>query len=750
MASKLLIMICVFLIFSSLIFAANPSSNPTTWWDSFVDDFFNIFGVEPELSFDLKKHNPLGDKQEYIFKTSINNQNKYFDYEVKVLSKKANIETWLEYYEERICEEEVFDYLDLKKGKNGTIIFKTEYYDCSTWIIVTKKEARKKLMDDNDLSRIVVRRKWGVCPEENRVYMPEGMQPAWTCEQRVDIIVDYAGRKYIEFAQWLQNSGSWSGMFNGTKESGGNIVLAEYDDIFELNKDNNNGWVFFHCNDTVTDVINSGNMPSAYFINGTKAGVNDPNLTTGTIGSGFSFDGIDDVITVGNIPNNFDHDGFRTANAVIAFHFRPIGDGTTNQYILDMSGKIQMTLNSTSCGNDGILWSVSSNAATYVSKCLYVNGTLNSGDWNAFVWTADASGNDLYINGVKFYTDTNANDIGSAADPFTIGSARGGASFAKFDMDMPYIGNETWTQADVDLFGNRSSGSFLSNGIGDGSESNWNILEYYNQSGDVNITVRSSADNSSWSAWVEKQANVDLDINGTKYIQWNASWLSTAPELEYVNITAIVPNAPPTTPTGLKPTNNSVFAGNSVVFNWTNSTDIEGADITYNLQISQDNKDFTSLIYFNNSINETATPTGDNVTLGTGDYYWRVLAYDKANSTWANTQFIDFTQIDAPTTPDIYPTGTYHNYSFNGICENSTGLGTINYEFYFGSNNPPTTLVQNTTATTFANDYVNGTYYFRCRANNEQYNSRYTSVTIVNLDNTAIWNSTVEIETTVI
>ncbi|GAH11274.1 unnamed protein product, partial [marine sediment metagenome] len=42
----------------------------------------------------------------------------------------------------------------------------------------------------------------------------------------------------------------------------------------------------------------------------------------------------------------------------------------------------------------------------------------------------------------------------------------------------------------------------------------------------------------------------------------------------------------------------------------------------------------------------------------------------------------------------IYPSATDHNFSFNGICENSSDIdsATINYEFYLDSSNPPTTL----------------------------------------------------------
>ncbi|GAH11284.1 unnamed protein product, partial [marine sediment metagenome] len=130
--------------------------------------------------------------------------------------------------------------------------------------------------------------------------------------------------------------------------------------------------------------------------------------------------------------------------------------------------------------------------------------------------------------------------------------------------------------------------------------------------------------------------------------------------------------------------------------NWTNSTDEDGDDIIYYLEISTDNN-FVTVDYANTTITETdlSGRTEDNVSLADGDYYWRVLAYDiEGNSSWSDVFAFNLSNPFVPSTPQIYPSATDHNFSFNGICENSSDIdsATINYEFYLDSSNPPTTL----------------------------------------------------------
>ncbi|MBI5871863.1 hypothetical protein HZB88_02150 [archaeon] len=64
-------------------------------------------------------------------------------------------------------------------------------------------------------------------------------------------------------------------------------------------------------------------------------------------------------------------------------------------------------------------------------------------------------------------------------------------------------------------------------------------------------------------------------------------------------------------------------------------------------------------------------------------------------------------------------------------CASSSDIDgdTINYEFYGSTTNPPTTLLQNSTGTTYAWATTDGnTYYWRCKANDASSASGYTSV----------------------
>jgi len=206
-------LIPIILIGMLLVIPIVSASKETDNWDLFSDWFFSIWGVSPNLQFDLDKHDVKGDKQEYTLKTSI--EEKEFDYEIKILSKSANIETWLEYYVEETCEREItIGYTE--EGKllvNGSYeiykpIYETIKYDCSKWVRATKEQVRNKLNIDNNFTKVRVNGKWGEMPQDNCVYSDEQTMPF--CKQEVDIILSFGGRKYIEYATWEQTSGSWN------------------------------------------------------------------------------------------------------------------------------------------------------------------------------------------------------------------------------------------------------------------------------------------------------------------------------------------------------------------------------------------------------------------------------------------------------------------------------------------------------------------------------------------------------------
>ncbi|WP_224490428.1 fibronectin type III domain-containing protein [Robertkochia flava] len=87
-------------------------------------------------------------------------------------------------------------------------------------------------------------------------------------------------------------------------------------------------------------------------------------------------------------------------------------------------------------------------------------------------------------------------------------------------------------------------------------------------------------------------------------------------------------NEVPTIPILLSPANNSLVDGVNVTFSWEGSSDPEGEEISYNLQLS-DEADFTHII-FSDELNENGYTT--ELTKGKY-YYWRVRAKDASNNT---------------------------------------------------------------------------------------------------------------------
>jgi len=500
-------------------------------WNFDIGEEINIDPIwEGIPDLDLIGNEKVSEKhiiQTYRLKT-YQKTNKIFNYERKVLSGDANATYYIEMYQKENCTRQIPDAIIPDEG-NGTLTFINEIYDCSFWTRVSEEGKKVKLNKSNTYEDIRINIIGGDIPNCFKTFYGE------RCQQSGDIIPEFSGVKYPEFEQWLMESGSWSGTHYGTRESNGDLILAKYTDIFETFKDDDESWVMLNCNDTTINVLNTGNMPVAKAINGTKASPTDPDIVAGTVGNAFVFDGVNDTFSLGTITANFDHGGFRN-KMTFAMQFRPYGDATTNQYVYDWGGKGDMRLNATGCETHGILveWCSS---ATCQAKCLYNNGTLNWKDWNEFVMTKNSTGSDYYINGVRVYTDSVTTDIDVSASDNRFGSKRDSTSFAKVDIDNIYFSNETWTQSDIDNFGNISDGSFLSNGLGSGSIINWEELECYNQSGDVTLEFRSSPDNSSWGAFAEKQCGDNLGMSNIQHIQFNATFADATPaQLEYVNI----------------------------------------------------------------------------------------------------------------------------------------------------------------------------------------------------------------------
>ena len=121
--------------------------------------------------------------------------------------------------------------------------------------------------------------------------------------------------------------------------------------------------------------------------------------------------------------------------------------------------------------------------------------------------------------------------------------------------------------------------------------------------------------------------------NTTNYTEW----FSSGNESSRINIT-IVNQLAPTVPQLYLPLNRTT-SSSVVEFNWTNSTDVNGDAIYYILQVSNVSN-FSDIVYYNGSIPEQESPTGDTPVLPSENtYYWRVLATDLIdNSSWSETR----------------------------------------------------------------------------------------------------------------
>ena len=87
------------------------------------------------------------------------------------------------------------------------------------------------------------------------------------------------------------------------------------------------------------------------------------------------------------------------------------------------------------------------------------------------------------------------------------------------------------------------------------------------------------------------------------------------------------PNAAPTVPSLVSPTNQSLCISNALTFTWNKSTDSQSDAITYQIQIATDNQ-FTQTVNTSNTSNTSFT-----ITLDKGKaYYWRVKATDSKNA----------------------------------------------------------------------------------------------------------------------
>ena len=752
---KIILIFGIFVILLLVPFVS--ASKETNNWDKTKDFFKGMVGIKPNLQFDLDNHNIRGNKQEYTLKTSI--ENKEFDYEVKVLSKSANIETWLEYYDEKICERQIIT--GYTKGNllgNGSYepinpIYDTKEYDCSEWIRATKEEVRIKLNKDNDLTKVKVRRgEWGKMPSENCVNIED--TTLQTCTQKVDIIITYSGRKYIEYAQWEQNSGSWNGIHTNTEESGGKIILSSIDatDRHYLMNDNaaNNIIVDSSSNNAPLYRFKPYATPENSNIGNAVGLINEAQIFAGQGSDNFMASSDLTGITAGttgsvafwmNIPSNatdFDDNYFifslTTNNSATKSQFRIVASFVSSNDRLELR-----------FFEDG-----PSQFVCYTAIGGFIGG------WHHVVVSQNTTSPIIYMDSLEKTTicdetldvtawfDDILIDATVKADTLVLGDyIENGGSVTNNELegsidDLRIYGFDL-SQAQIDLLYNLGDGTegslstvtdgyFTSSAFGEGIEYNWDVLE---QLGFSNVEVANSSDNSTFSNWFNVTNLTDIGIDNQAYLKWRGHLRDSAVG-EYVNISYDID--PP----------------NIVISYPTNTTYSDIGDIELNYTVGDPATIDTTWYALNYGINTTIT---ENITL-------TIINGSNTIELWANDTlghenytFITFEVNTQPTVPTLlYPDNNSKigNSSIVLGCNGSIDLqsDTIYYAIYADTSNPPTTLVQNSSTNTEYNYTTEGNIYYRCNAEDGKAVSGYTDPYYFQMNSIRIFNASMEYDAT--
>lgn len=167
-------------------------------------------------------------------------------------------------------------------------------------------------------------------------------------------------------------------------------------------------------------------------------------------------------------------------------------------------------------------------------------------------------------------------------------------------------------------------------------------------------------------------------------------------------------NTAPTVPNQIFPLNNEICIENSVVFQWSKSTDADGDLVSYHVEVSEDNS-FENLLKSETSFSESII-----ITLETGKaFFWRVKAIDH-NSTESNyspvMQFVtegEGTVNHVPFPPTLVsPANNNTEIEGTSMTINWTASDVdgdaLSFDVYLDTKENPDTLVsENQTGTTY-------------------------------------------------
>ncbi|WP_224490085.1 fibronectin type III domain-containing protein [Robertkochia flava] len=179
----------------------------------------------------------------------------------------------------------------------------------------------------------------------------------------------------------------------------------------------------------------------------------------------------------------------------------------------------------------------------------------------------------------------------------------------------------------------------------------------------------------------------------------------------------IIINKAPGTPILIFPEKDQLCLDPVIAFTWHRTTDPDGDQVSYNLQLSSD-PSFGVLIRDLNTRDTTTTMNLDPAA----DYYWRVAAYDDSGEKGSFAQYQAFTVEGNPESNHVPNSPTLVSPYLNAsVAPGSQTLSwdavdadneVLTFDIYFGTTNPPQLYVADHGANTLGVTTEAGKTYF--------------------------------------
>ena len=651
----------------------------TNIWNEFSDWFFNLFGVEPDLQLkEIKQGN--SPTQTYKLKDEGTNT---ISHEIIKLTKEARYNNLkFRVYEEKTCEQLIIDEHEDKVNITKPTSYnntKAIQYDCSGYKEYEIEELQNYrnnnpgFIDIEFIMDWTPIEEWETIPEE--MCEPIGDTGLKECKQVVDLVISYNGRKYIEYAQWEQGAViGWNGELSNTVINATGIINLDSSVVFTEDLLNSSTSISIgdHCREKVCGTcftsLKNGNITKVELqIRGN--GAFDTSAAISHSAWIYTTD------TGGQNPTNIMSESANVSHSVIGAGYAPFNHTWTNQ--------INVTIGEVFC-----------------------------------VVVADEDTVGCGVNCVEAGLGTNVGEEGGY-----LGKS-GGAAYPPL-VSNPTPDNNRVIIANIyieeELTIDFTEGNITSVGFGNGTDNfNFNEISWL---GFNNVEYRSSEDNTTWNNWANATNGVDLEVNNVKFLQVRGQCINSVCFGEYINVSfnnLKVPND--ATDLKINASTDNNLSTDDIFGEFRVGSDEDNPDVVYNLSWY---KDGILNLTFGNMTNTTAITlesltSGNTTTLD--QWAFSVTTCDIPDHLCSSEVFSSNITIisQAPTVPNInFPDNNTQsgNSSIELSCNGSTDPDgdTIFYQIFADTNNPPTTLVSNTTIG-LHNFTTEGDTFWRCRA----------------------------------